>query len=128
MTTEAGDFTGALAGTLTFAGAAGETQTITIGINDDAIVEGDETFTVSLNSVNTSAGTGLAGGPGTPLADNGDIDATDTGTGTITNTDTAALTVGDATVDEEAGTISFVVSLDNAVEGGFSVGLSLIHI
>ena len=100
---------------MNFAGTVGETQTITIGINNDAIVEGDETFTVLLSGVDTSTGTG------TPFADNADIDASDTGTGTIINTDTADLTVGDATVDEEAGTITFAVTLDNPVEGGFSV-------
>ncbi|WP_202907978.1 Calx-beta domain-containing protein, partial [Rubripirellula obstinata] len=51
VSTEAADFTGALTGTLNFAGTAGETETFTIGINDDMIVEGDETFTVNLGNV-----------------------------------------------------------------------------
>ena len=110
VTTENADFTGALTGTLSFAGTAGETQTFTIGINDEMIVEGDETFTVGFSNVVPN---------GAPLPSQ--IVVTDEATGTITNTDTADLTVGDATVNEEAGTITFSVTLDNAVEGGFSV-------
>ena len=39
---------------------------------------------------------------------------------TILNDDTATLTVSDATVDETEGTVSVTVTLDNAVQGGFT--------
>ena len=54
--------------TLTFAGTAGESQTLTVPVTNDAIVEGNETFTVTLTPSTTS----VAGG---------------TATGTIINTD-----------------------------------------
>ncbi|WP_075085217.1 beta strand repeat-containing protein [Mariniblastus fucicola] len=122
VSTENADFdpSGLPSGTITFAGTAGETQAITINIEDDMIVEGDETFTLSLSNVDTSLSTS-GGTPGTPPADNADIDATDTATGTITNTDTADLTVGDVSVNEDLGTVEVTVTLDNPVEGGFNV-------
>ncbi|WP_420592510.1 Calx-beta domain-containing protein [Robiginitalea biformata] len=42
------DYTGN-PGTLNFAGTAGETETISVPLNNDAIVEADETFTVTLS-------------------------------------------------------------------------------
>src|SRR5207245_2728287 len=38
-------------GTLTFAGTTGETQTVSITINGDTVVEDNETFTVTLGAV-----------------------------------------------------------------------------
>ncbi|APZ90438.1 Calx-beta domain-containing protein [Fuerstiella marisgermanici] len=98
-------------GTLSFAGTAGEPQTITIPITVDAIVEGDEDFTVSL-------GTAV---PGNALVDAADIDTSDTGTVTITNDDTTGLTVDSVTVNEDLGTVDVVVTLSNAVQDGFTV-------
>ena len=51
--------------------------------------------------------------------------ATDTATGTITNDDTApvlpaTVTIGDASA-EEGDALTFTVTLDNAVDGGFTV-------
>ena len=59
---------------LTFAGTASETRTIKVATTEDAVVEGNETFTVSLSVSGTTA----------------PVTATDTGTGTITNDDTAS--------------------------------------
>ena len=51
------DFNNA-AQTLTFAGTAGESQTLTVPVTNDAIVEGNETFTVTLSPSTASvAGT-----------------------------------------------------------------------
>ena len=58
-------------GTLNFAGTAGETQTITLNITNDLLLEADETFTVNLVSSNVL------------------IDDSDTAIGTITDNDTA---------------------------------------
>ncbi|MYE85083.1 MAG: hypothetical protein F4X31_02410, partial [Gammaproteobacteria bacterium] len=56
---------------LTFAGTAGETQTFTVATIEDALAEGDETFTLGL----TVSGTTVT------------VTATDTGTGTINDDD-----------------------------------------
>ncbi|NKI30595.1 Calx-beta domain-containing protein [Croceivirga thetidis] len=98
------DYTGT-AGTLTFAGTAGETETITVTLNDDAIVEGTEEFTVTLGTPSNGATT--VGSPAT---------------GTITDDDTATLTIDNETADEGDGTMTFTVTLNNAVVGGTTVG------
>ena len=91
---------------------AGETQEFTVAIIDDSIVEGDETFSVSLS--------GLVGGRAAA-----EVDLTDTATVTITDNDTAAVTLGNETVDEDAGTVTVTATLDNAVQGtGFTVTVS----
>ena len=90
--------------TLTFAGAVNETKTFTVNLNDDAIVESDETFTVSMA---TSSPSGVT-------------DITDTATGTITDNDTATVTIGDVTAGED-GSMVFTAHVDQAVQGGFSV-------
>ncbi|MFV1963450.1 MAG: Calx-beta domain-containing protein, partial [Acidimicrobiia bacterium] len=84
----------------------GETQQFTVATLDDAILEGTETFTVSLNATD-------------PL-----VTDTDTGTGTITDNDSATITVDNVTAIEGAGLL-FTVTLDNAVQGGFSVNVAL---
>ena len=93
---------------LTFAGAANETETFTVAVTDDSVVEGDETFTVSLS---TLAGTTAS------------VVITDTATVTITDNDTATVTLGDATVAEDfaSGMVTVTATLDNAVQGGFTV-------
>ena len=89
---------------------AGETQEFTVAIIDDSIVEGDETFTVSLSGL--TGGRAIAGVTLGPAA-----------TITITDNDTAAVTLGDATVAEDvaSGTVTVTATLDNAVQGGFTV-------
>ena len=85
---------------LTFAGTAGETKQFTVPTTSDTTIEGDETFTVGLE---TSAL----------------VTATDTATGTILNDD-AVLTIADAAADE-GNQITFTVTLDGAVAGGLTV-------
>ena len=94
---------------LSFTGTAGETQTITVSTTQDAVVETDETFTVGLTVSNAPSG----------------VTSTDTGTGTINddtsgNVDNATVTINDASADE-GGSITFTVTLDNAVQGGLTV-------
>ena len=80
-----GDYTTTI-GTVTFAGIAGEAEAFTIPIINDGVVEGDETFNVSLGPV-----TGT-----TPASVAGDIDATDGAVVTILNDD-IDITLGAAT-------------------------------
>ena len=89
---------------LSFTGNAGETKTFTVATTADQLVEAAETFTVGLTVSGTQA----------PVA------ATDTATGTITDDDSASVTISDASADE-GGSITFTVTLDNAVPGGLTV-------
>ena len=91
---------------LMFAGKAGETQQFTVATLDDAVLEGTETFTVSLDAVNAL------------------VTDTDTATGTITDNDSAAVTVEDVTAAEGGGLL-FTVTLNNAVQGGTTVNVTL---
>ncbi len=100
------DYTAA-SGTVSF--AAGETsKTIDVTVNSDAIVELDETLTVTLSN---PTGTNVV------IADN-------SGTGTITNDDAAMVTIANVAVNENAGTATITATLDNAVDGGFDVDVS----
>ena len=98
---EGTDYTGNSAA-LTFAGGAGETQTFRVATTGDALVEGDETFTVGLTVSGTTA----------------PVTATDTGTGTITNDDVAStgLTLsvapGSVAEDDTATTVTVTVALN----------------
>ncbi|MDE2906818.1 MAG: hypothetical protein OXQ28_12140, partial [Acidobacteriota bacterium] len=101
--TEGTDYTENTTG-LTFAGNAGETQSFTVTTTEDDVVETDETFTVSLA---VSGATAV-------------VTATDTAAGTITDDDSAAVTIEDASA-KEGDSITFTVTLDKAVQGGFTV-------
>ena len=89
---------------LSFSGRAGESQTFTVATTADAVVEGDETFTVGLSV------------SGTTLS----VTATDTGTGTIRDNDSATVTVNDASATE-GSSLTFTVALNRAVAGGLTV-------
>ena len=91
---------------LTFTGTKGETQTFTVSTDEDAVLEANETFTVSLTV------------SGTTLGDR--ITSTDTGTGTVNNDDSAAVTVNDASASEGED-MTFTVTLSEAVQGGLTV-------
>ncbi|MEX0363256.1 MAG: gliding motility-associated C-terminal domain-containing protein, partial [Allomuricauda sp.] len=91
-------------GTLNFAGNAGETQDITVALNNDAIVEGSEDFTVTLGT--PTNGVGTSGSPAT---------------GTITDDDTATVTIANASGNEDDGAIQVTATLDLEVDGGFTV-------
>ncbi|WP_343990522.1 Calx-beta domain-containing protein, partial [Kangiella japonica] len=89
-------------GSVTFAGTDGETQTFNVVITNDAIVEGDETFTVNLSASNAL------------------VTDTDTAIGTITNDDTATVSVNDVTIAEDGTNADFTVTLNGDVAGGVS--------
>ena len=87
---------------LSFTGTKEETRTFTVSTTEDAVLEADETFTVGLSTSNS------------------DVTSTDTGTGTINNDDSATVTVNDASADE-GESMTFTVTLDNAVQDGLTV-------
>ncbi|MCY4431311.1 MAG: Ig-like domain-containing protein [Rhodospirillales bacterium] len=88
---------------LSFAGTVGETQTFTVATTEDAVVEGDETFTLSLTVSGTSS----------------TVTATDTATGTITNDDVPSvdLSVNPPIVAEGGGatTVTVTAALKNSL-------------
>ena len=86
-----------------FSGAAGETQTFTVPTVEDTVVEHDERFGVRV---------ALSGAPAGVTGSEG--------TGTIENDDEAVVTVSDAR-GAEGEDLSFRVTLDKAVQGGFTV-------
>lgn len=94
-------------GTINFAGNAGETQTVTITINDDSLAELDESFFVNLSNVQAS-------GRNVTLADS-------QGVGTILDDDSPRLSMGDAVVDEDAGTATFTVTLDKTTASPLTI-------
>lgn len=97
--------------------AAGQTtKTITIDVSGDTTLEGDDTFTVTL---------------GTPETTNAVLGAAKIGTGTITNDDQATVTIANVTQTEgNAGTknFDFTVSLDKAAEIDVVVPWTFAHV
>ena len=89
---------------LEFAGTAGETRTVTVSSVADAVVEYDETFTVSL---------GLSDAPG-------GLQAGEAATGTITDGTETVVRVVDARASEGEELV-FTVTLEKAVVGGLTV-------
>ena len=102
------DFT-ATSGTATIA-AGSRTTTVLVPISADGVVELDERFFVKLSNVQAS-------GRDVTILDS-------TGTGTIVNADVAKIRIADATQDEDAGVISFTVTLDEAVDTDVSIDFS----
>ncbi|MFP2997995.1 Calx-beta domain-containing protein, partial [Spongiivirga sp. MCCC 1A20706] len=100
-----GDYTATTNGTLTFIGNDTEVQAISIPIIDDALVESSEDLTVTLSNISNA----LVGNP------------SPTGTITITDNDNAQVNINDVTVNENAGTATFDVTLTGDVQGGFDV-------
>src|SRR6185369_16113251 len=109
ITTSGGDYTVVTPSPLSFTGNAGETQVISVDVVTDAVVEGNEVFTITLGTVNSAAASGIVSGA--------------VGSGTINNDDTTTLSIsGTPSVIEGSGgstTMNFVVSSTKAVQGGF---------
>ncbi len=94
----AGSDYAANSGTLTFAPGA-TTQSVTVLVTGDTVFENTQTFVVNLSSPANAT-----------IADN-------QGVGTITNDDAApTLAIGDVTVSESAGTLTFTVTRTGATE------------
>ena len=102
---------GALTGTVTI--PAGSTSaTITIPVTDDALVEATETVEVTLTAVN-SGGADIT------------IDSlNNTASLNLSDNDTATFTLDDPTVNEAAGTLTFTISVDKAIDIPVDVDVS----
>ena len=93
------------ASAVSFAGTAGETRNFTVATTDDAVVEGNETFSVSLAVSDTAA----------------PVTATNAGAGTILDDDgSAAVTITDASA-AEGDWMTFTATVDKAVQNGFTI-------
>ncbi|WP_372641642.1 Calx-beta domain-containing protein, partial [Ancylomarina sp.] len=103
------DFTNSVQ-TITFANGFLGIKTLMVPTTEDTQLEYNETFTAIL-----TLGSGNV---------NSEVVISDTGLGTITNDDTAAVTIADASGNEDEGAIIFTATLDNAVEGGFEVDVN----
>ncbi|MGA1128343.1 MAG: Calx-beta domain-containing protein, partial [bacterium] len=103
------DFNALSSQSLIFNGTPAETKTVSITINDDSLVEADETFQLVISKL---------WGTTDPVS------ITDTGTITINDDDSAAITIADVSVSENAGTATVTLTLDKATSGAFSLDLS----
>ncbi|MEQ6124971.1 Ig-like domain-containing protein, partial [Pseudotenacibaculum sp. MALMAid0570] len=94
-------------GTLTITTGNSNGDITISGIVDDAILEANETVIVTLsNPTNAALGTNTVH------------------TYTINNNDAAAVTIADISGNENNGGITVTATLDNAVQGGFTVDVS----
>ena len=103
------DYTALSGQQVTFAGTAGETETVTVTLNNDAIAEGNETLTLGMSNL---ASTSLS------------VRISDTGTLTINDDDGATVTIADVSVAENSGPAVITLTSDKAVAGGFTVDVS----
>ena len=94
----------AVAGTQVTIPAGQTSLMIRIDSVQDTIVEIDETFTLSATAISGTV-----------------TSAADTGTGTIIDDDLPEISVDDVTVDEDNGTLTFTVSLDQPPTANVSV-------
>ncbi|QDT89881.1 Calx-beta domain-containing protein [Gimesia algae] len=93
--------------------AAGETtQTFTVTLVDDGLVESDETFAVSLGTITTSSTNNI-------FADSSN--SNDSVEITIEDDDAATVSISDVTVDEDAGIVTLTVSLSYSVDTDVSI-------
>ena len=82
--------------------------TIDVTTNGDTVVEADEPITVTLDAT-----------------DNGTLSVTDAqGTSSFLDDDTATVTIADASGNEDDGPIQLSATLNNEVQGGFTVQVS----
>ncbi|MEQ1745939.1 MAG: Calx-beta domain-containing protein [Saprospiraceae bacterium] len=104
------DFTAISGGTASFTAGGSLTATVTVDVTHDNIVEANETFTVN-----------LSGAPAGVVITDG------TGDGSITNDDAATVTLTGTQSQNEGNTASpttdfyFTATLDNPVQGGFTI-------
>lgn len=111
-TAGAADFTAA-SGSVSFSALSTESQTITVSVSGDSVVELNEEFLVNLSGLNAS-------GLNVTLADN-------QGRATILNDDQATLSISDVAVNEGnagASVYSFNVTLSHDVDSAVSVDFS----
>ena len=88
--------------TLLFLASTPDTQTISVGLTRDMLVEADEEFYLELNPI-------------TPLG-NRSLNARDTGEARVVDNDSARVRVNNATVNEQAGTIELIADIDHPID------------
>ena len=89
----------ASSGTLSFDGTAGETEQITVNINNDNLVEADETFTVNLGPPSNGNVT-LSGSPATGTITNDDVCAGGPNAPVLNNDPTAFCGENETSLDD----------------------------
>ena len=99
-------------GTLAFTGLANEVQTFDITIIDDGLTELDESIAVSLSNL-------VKGSPSDP-----DVDLSDTAVVSILDDDIAILVPTLVSVNEDAGTADYVLTLLGEVDASFTVDVT----
>ncbi|MGZ2370530.1 Calx-beta domain-containing protein, partial [Ancylomarina sp. YFZ004] len=109
ISTSDNDFTSSVQ-TITFVNGDSGIQTVTVPTTEDTQLESSETFTANLSLGSDNV--------------NSAVITSATGIGTITNDDTAAVTIADASGNEDEGPIILTATLDFAVEGGFEVDVN----
>ncbi|MGY5352331.1 Calx-beta domain-containing protein [Wenyingzhuangia sp. IMCC45533] len=106
------DYSSTAGSTLNFVGTVGETQSLNLSGLGDTKVEADENFIISMRNV------------GFTSVNTANINISDTAIYTILNDDTATVTIADNGGNEDDGSITFIATLNNAVDGGFDVDVS----
>ncbi len=91
-------------GTLVFAGVAGESQSLTVDVIADDLVEADETILVSLGAL-SALGSGID--PANITVDS------EPETAWILNDDTTQISIADTSILEDEGLVTMVVSMTN---------------
>ncbi|WP_294356818.1 Calx-beta domain-containing protein [uncultured Sphingomonas sp.] len=108
--TDASDFTGPTSGTATFA-AGSDTATVTITVAGDRVIEGDETFALSLSNPGTGYVVSSSAG---------------SATGTITNDDLGGtFTIAGLSDAAEGGTTSFTITRTGGDGGPVTIGYTV---
>ncbi|MBT4012202.1 MAG: hypothetical protein HOF15_07760, partial [Planctomycetaceae bacterium] len=109
------DYTTSTGAAQTFTGALGSslTQTISVPVTGDDLVELDETFQVTIDNLDNPLGRAVT----LPAA-------TDTGTVTIVNDDAATVSITDITVNEDVGTATLTISLSAVVDTDVNIDIA----
>ena len=109
------DYT-SVSGTANFVGNVNETITFTVPINDDGVLEASESLRIELSNV-------LPGG-NVAVASIATIDGQIT---ILDNEDPVNVSASITAVNESAGTATVTLTLDNAVQDGFTVDYSTVN-
>ncbi len=104
------DFTALSGHVVTFAAGTTTTQTVTVAVSDENLVELDETVNAQIAGLS-------AGGRSVTIA-------TAAGTGTIVNDDSAVVNLVGVSANEATGALNFTVTLNNPVDVATTVAFS----
>ncbi|WP_159092214.1 HYR domain-containing protein, partial [Aquimarina sp. Aq107] len=108
------DYTEITTTLLTFGGSNSESQTVSVPITDDTIIEPSETLNGTINNLVTN---------GQSITLNGNVNNL-SAIGEILDNDTATLSINDVSVNEDDGTATFTVTLTGNVQNDFTIDYS----